>query len=198
MEGNSSTDQTQPCSNNTHVSTAIPLGFSSSFNYPGIYYGENVGLYSNLTVMPLKSDGSLCLMEAINRSQPQGVVTSTTPKLEDFFGGAAMGTHHYDRGEMGLSLDSMYYHQNPENQSNHGQDHFLTQEYPHYSAFRGQDIYQGGSQEDSKEPNLQQHPTLADEMKNWLPKRCRFGAEGWGLHGGQRGGIWDVGFDGLW
>ncbi|KAK6151127.1 hypothetical protein DH2020_016059 [Rehmannia glutinosa] len=139
MEGNSSTDQTQPCSNITHVSTAIPLGFSSSFNYPGIYYGENVGLYSNLTVMPLKSDGSLCLMEAINRSQPQGVVTSTTPKLEDFFGGAAMGTHHYDRGEMGLSLDSI-----------------------------GQDIYQGGSQEDSKEPNLQQHPTLADEMKNWV------------------------------
>lgn len=65
--------QQQDCSN--AVSDTIPL----NFNYPGIYYGvegENVGYYSNLTMMPIRSDGSLCLMEAINRShvqvQPQG------------------------------------------------------------------------------------------------------------------------------
>lgn len=44
-------------------------------NY-GIYYGadhgETAALYSPLSVMPLKSDGSLCIMEALNRSQPQG------------------------------------------------------------------------------------------------------------------------------
>lgn len=65
--------QPQPCSN--AGSTPVPINFSSGFNYPGIYYGvdgDNHGFYSHLTVMPLKSDGSLCLMEAINRSQPQG------------------------------------------------------------------------------------------------------------------------------
>ncbi|XP_011099412.1 AP2-like ethylene-responsive transcription factor ANT isoform X1 [Sesamum indicum] len=182
--------QTQPCSN--AVSDAVPLSFSSSFNYPGIYYGvegENSGFYSHLTMMPLKSDGSLCLMEAINRSQPQGMVTST-PKLEDFFGGATMGTHHYDRGGMALSLDSMYYNQNTENQTNNGQD-FLShhqenpshpqlqvQEYPHYSAFRGQEMFQASEEQQPKEPQLAdrslQLPTMPeDEMpgtKNWVQR----------------------------
>ncbi|KAI3451895.1 hypothetical protein Pfo_008560 [Paulownia fortunei] len=197
MEGSADHHQTQPCSN--AVSNAVPISFSSSFNYPGIYYGvegDNAGFYSNLTVMPLKSDGSLCLMEAINRSQPQGVVTST-PKLEDFFGGATMGTHHYegcDRGGMALSLDSMYYHQNPENQTNNGQD-FLShhqensghqqlqvQEYPHYSAFRGQEMYQA-SEGEPKEPQLADRnlhlPTMADDdisgMKNWVPRNYQNG-----------------------
>lgn len=62
----------EPCSN--AVTAAVPVNFSSSaFNYPGIYYGvdgDSPAFYSHLTVMPLKSDGSLCLMEAINRSQP--------------------------------------------------------------------------------------------------------------------------------
>lgn len=83
--------QTQPCSN--AVSDAVPLSFSSSFNYPGIYYGvegENSGFYSHLTMMPLKSDGSLCLMEAINRSQPQGFIQTYSPsffQLHFFFTG---------------------------------------------------------------------------------------------------------------
>ncbi|KAJ6675972.1 AP2-LIKE ETHYLENE-RESPONSIVE TRANSCRIPTION FACTOR [Salix viminalis] len=101
------------------------LGFSLSpqmkmeipqLNY-GIYYGvddqsEHGGFYSPLPVMPLKSDGSLCMMDALTRTQPQGeaaMVTTSTPKLEDFFGGATMGTHHYesnDRAAMALSLDS--------------------------------------------------------------------------------------------
>lgn len=41
----------------------------------GFYYGleaENVGLYSALPIMPLKSDGSLYGMEAVSRSQAQG------------------------------------------------------------------------------------------------------------------------------
>lgn len=42
-------------------------------NY-GLYYGENnAGFYSPLSVMPLKSDGSLCIMEALSGSQPPGL-----------------------------------------------------------------------------------------------------------------------------
>ncbi|KAL0431463.1 UNVERIFIED_CONTAM: AP2-like ethylene-responsive transcription factor ANT [Sesamum radiatum] len=98
-------------------------------------------------MMPLKSDGSLCLMGAINTSHPQGMETST-PKLDDF--------HHYDRGGMALSLDSFYYDdQNPGNQPGNGQD-FLShhqensnhqqivqvQEYPNYSVIGGPEMYQ--------------------------------------------------------
>ncbi|PPD76499.1 hypothetical protein GOBAR_DD26579 [Gossypium barbadense] len=96
------------------VTTAVPSSFFQSpshLNY-GLYYGvegENGGFYSHFPVMPLKSDGSLCLMEALGRSQqPQAMVPTSTPKLEDFFGGATMGTHHYessDRETMALSLD---------------------------------------------------------------------------------------------
>lgn len=65
-------NQTQQSSS----STAPTSFFQSSpqLNY-GLYYGvegENGGLYSPLSVMPLKSDGSLCIMEALTRSQSQG------------------------------------------------------------------------------------------------------------------------------
>lgn len=57
------------------VSSASFFQSPSHLNY-GLYYGvdgENVGgLYSHFPVMPLKSDGSLCLMEALGRSHPQG------------------------------------------------------------------------------------------------------------------------------
>ncbi|KAF8390682.1 hypothetical protein HHK36_025209 [Tetracentron sinense] len=48
-----------------------------------------------LSVMSLKSDGSLCIMEALNRSQPEGMVPTSSPKLENFLGGATMGSHQY-------------------------------------------------------------------------------------------------------
>ncbi|KAI3760980.1 hypothetical protein L1987_51384 [Smallanthus sonchifolius] len=92
------------------------LGFSlspSSFNYQNIYYDgvEGVnggGIYSTFPIMPLKSDGSLCLTDAITRSHSQGnmVASTTTPKLENFFGGVIMGTHDLDTSTM------YYHHQN--------------------------------------------------------------------------------------
>lgn len=58
---------------------AVPASFYHSMSMPlsnyGIYYGlegENVGFYSHFPLMPLKSDGSLYVMEAHTRSQPQG------------------------------------------------------------------------------------------------------------------------------
>ncbi|MED6217069.1 hypothetical protein PIB30_014272 [Stylosanthes scabra] len=49
--------------------------------------------------MPLKSDGSLCIMEALTSSQTHQVMvpssSCSSPKLEDFLGGATMGAHEY-------------------------------------------------------------------------------------------------------
>ncbi|CAK9184123.1 unnamed protein product [Ilex paraguariensis] len=195
MEGPSDPHQAQASSSQ---SSGVPPSFLHPpyhFNYSGTYYGvngENGGYYSPLSMMPLKSDGSLCIMEDINRSQPQGMVTST-PKLEDFFGGATMGTHQYEssnRGAMALSLDSIYYHQNPNHEPN-SQD-FLNnlqhssrqvqqqtevQQYPDYSSFRGHELYQTPQQED-KETQLAhcnlELPTMADHevsgMKDWVSR----------------------------
>lgn len=62
------------------VSNAVPTSYylsaTSQFNSSGICYGvgENGGFHSPLSVMPLKSDGSLCIMEALTRSQPEGLL----------------------------------------------------------------------------------------------------------------------------
>ncbi|XP_073014223.1 AP2-like ethylene-responsive transcription factor ANT isoform X2 [Typha latifolia] len=109
------------------ASSALPCSFFLSppqLNTSGICYGvgENGLLYSQLPTMPLKSDGSLCIMEALSRSQQQGTVPPQSPKLEDFLGGGPnMGSHHYsnnDREAMALSLDNLYYQQNPDIQNN--------------------------------------------------------------------------------
>ncbi|KAJ0753986.1 putative transcription factor AP2-EREBP family [Helianthus annuus] len=83
----------------------------SNFNYQNIYYGgvEGVnggGIYSSFPTMPLKSDGSL------------GMVASTTPKLENFFGGVIMGTSGLDN-----HASTMYYNQNYHIQPQHYQDY---------------------------------------------------------------------------
>ncbi|XP_076960044.1 AP2-like ethylene-responsive transcription factor ANT [Bidens hawaiensis] len=101
-------------------SPANPTSFftlPSNFNY---YYGgfdgvNNGGLYSSFPIMPLKSDGSLCLMDN-NITSSQGTVTSSTPKLENFFGGVTMGTPDLDTG-------TMYYHQNYHLQPHHNHDY---------------------------------------------------------------------------
>ncbi|EEF28813.1 conserved hypothetical protein [Ricinus communis] len=163
--------QTQSPSSSS-VPTAIPASLFHSqshlsySSYCGAVEGEHSGFYFPLPVMPLKSDGSLCMMEALARSQPQATtVTNSTPKLEDFFGGATMGNHHYetnDREAMALSLDSMYYHQQQQHQDhdqannqnclNHlhqssrqqqqqQQQQIQAQHYPYYSTnFRSYEI----------------------------------------------------------
>lgn len=56
------------------VSTSFCLSPSQLTPY-GLCYGapDNTGFHPPLTVMPLKSDGSLCIMEALTRSQTQGI-----------------------------------------------------------------------------------------------------------------------------
>lgn len=64
------------------TSNGSSFNIHSPFNYSGVYSGiggENgSSLYSPLSLMPLKSDGSLCIMEAMTRSQPQGNFWSTS------------------------------------------------------------------------------------------------------------------------
>nr|APG29270.1 ANT1 [Petunia x hybrida] len=179
---------TQPGSSD--VSSSVPIRFSPThFNYPGMYYeveGDNAGLFSPLHVMPLKSDGSLCLMKGFNRSQdsqPQGMISST-PKLEDFFGDATIGTtHHYEgcnRGGVAQSLDNIYYNQHQENETNsqnflnHLQDNSRQQQmevqhYPDFSAFRGHELYQS-TQQGKMDFNL--HVPTMPEMSsmNWVSR----------------------------
>lgn len=64
--------------------------------------GSSGLLYSHpFPLMPLKSDGSLCIPQGIVQAAPSCTTTttatnsSTTPKLEDFFGDGS-GSHHYD------------------------------------------------------------------------------------------------------
>ncbi|KAD4888301.1 hypothetical protein R6Q59_034640 [Mikania micrantha] len=106
-------------SESAHPSSSL----STFFNYQNIYYGgvEGVnggGIYSTFPIMPLKSDGSLCLMDTFTRSesqsQSQGTIASTTPKLENFFSGVTTPN---------LENSTMYYHQDYNIQSQHFQDY---------------------------------------------------------------------------
>ncbi|TKY57925.1 AP2 ethylene-responsive transcription factor ANT [Spatholobus suberectus] len=170
----------------------VPTNFymsPSHLNAPGICYGigENSAFHTPLAMMPLKSDGSLCIMEALSRSQTQVMVPTSSPKLEDFLGGATMGAQDYgghEREAMALSLDSIYYsNQNAEPETNRDHsssldllsDPFRQQTHPYYS---GLGIYQV-EEEEAKEPHVavcsSQVPQVVDEgiacFKNWVPPR---------------------------
>ncbi|KAG7993377.1 hypothetical protein I3843_01G001100 [Carya illinoinensis] len=107
--------QTHPPS--AAISTVVSVDFFHSQSHL-IYHGTegDASLYAPSSAMPLKSNRSLCMLEARDKSQPHAMVTTSTLKLENFFEGATMGTHHYesnDREAMALSLDSMFYNQMP-------------------------------------------------------------------------------------
>ncbi|XP_058076613.1 AP2-like ethylene-responsive transcription factor CRL5 isoform X2 [Magnolia sinica] len=78
----------------TQVAAAASPAIPTSFFLAPQMETQGGALYSQLSVMPLKSDGSLCIMEALTRSQ-QGVMPACSPKLEDFLGGATMGANQY-------------------------------------------------------------------------------------------------------
>ncbi|KAJ7952717.1 AP2-like ethylene-responsive transcription factor ANT [Quillaja saponaria] len=177
------------------AAAAAPASFSHTQTHTncGIYYGvegESLGLYSHLPVMPLKSDGSLCITETLSRSRSQAIVETSTPKLEDFFGGAPMGTHQFEcnaREAMVSSLDSMVYNQSPDRDHNFNtlnhlqhcsrhqqqqQQQIQTQQYSYYSDFKNHDIML----EEAKETQISncslQLPTAVEDgfpsMKNWV------------------------------
>ncbi|GKU98777.1 hypothetical protein SLEP1_g11728 [Rubroshorea leprosula] len=175
------------------VPTALPSNFFQSppqLNY-GLFYGvegsENSAVYPHFPLMPLKSDGSLCIIEALSRSEPTAMVT-TTPKLEDFFAGAAMGTHQYassDKGAMALSLDCMYYHQNQDQEQNNqncldnmqhsSRQQIQVQQYQYFSGFRNHEVLLGDEAKGTHVTDCSlQLPTMGDDgatgMKNWVSR----------------------------
>ncbi|XP_027332922.1 AP2-like ethylene-responsive transcription factor CRL5 [Abrus precatorius] len=154
--------------------------------------GENSAFHSPLAMMPLKSDGSLCIMEALSRSQTQVMVPTSSPKLEDFLGGATMGAQDYgghEREAMALSLDSIYYNsQNIEPQANRDHSSSLDllsdpfrhqQSHPYYSGLACHGIYQAPLEEETKQSHVtvcsSQMPQVVEEgiacFKNWVPPR---------------------------
>ncbi|POO03736.1 AP2/ERF transcription factor [Trema orientale] len=190
----SSTTTTAPS-----VSNSVPTSFYLSPTHltsSGLCYGigtENAAAFhSPLSVMPLKSDGSLCIMEALSRSQPEVMVPSSSPKLEDFLGGATMGSHDQygsqDREAMALSLDSIYYNQNAEssetNRDHHHQQHqhhhpldLLQQPFrqqdqpiPYYSGIPCHGIYQttplGEDHQESKQIHIPDCTTTTTTTTN--------------------------------
>ncbi|XP_007018428.2 PREDICTED: AP2-like ethylene-responsive transcription factor ANT [Theobroma cacao] len=180
------------------VSNAVPTSFylSSHLSGSGICYGvgESGGFHAPLSVMPLKSDGSLCIMEALSRSQTEGIVTTSSPKLEDFLGGATMETHQYgshERETMALSLDSIYYHQNADQETNrqhsldllqepfrHQDQEFAVQTHPYYSGLACQGMYQSPLEEETKDAQLadcdSQIPQMGEDampcFRNWVAR----------------------------
>ncbi|KAI3460126.1 hypothetical protein Pfo_016789 [Paulownia fortunei] len=139
---------------------------SSHLNSSTVCYGvvENGDFHSPLSVMPLKSDGSLCIMEALSRSHSEG----SSPKLEDFLGGATMATHQYgahQRDAMILSLDSAFYNQEP-----------FRQQY--YSGLNCSGIYQTTEEDQPNNKQTQlvgcntQNPSISEAdfpcLKTWI------------------------------
>ncbi|EYU34191.1 hypothetical protein MIMGU_mgv1a026858mg [Erythranthe guttata] len=120
---------------NTTSTTFYNSSSSSSsqhihFNGGGAAQTSTAHFLSPLSVvMPLKSDGSLCIIDAplSTSHSPQGVrmggSCSSSPKLEDFLGGTTMATHPYG-----------IIHPNPRvYNNNHNQDSFRQQHY-YYSS----------------------------------------------------------------
>ncbi|KAG6585719.1 AP2-like ethylene-responsive transcription factor ANT, partial [Cucurbita argyrosperma subsp. sororia] len=87
------------------------------------FYGIPDSSAAAAAAMHLKSDASLCLMGPLSTSQNQGMVPNSSPKLEDFLGGATMADREH-------SLDL-------QNQDHH---HILIQNsHPYYSALAPSD-----------------------------------------------------------
>nr|UOI87858.1 AP2-like ethylene-responsive transcription factor [Fraxinus mandshurica] len=181
MEGSAASDPHPHHQFNHHTeappNTAVP---SSNFylsplhlNTSTICYGvgEMGGFHPPLSVMPLKSDGSLCIMEAFSRSHSQAMVPNSSPKLEDFLGGATMATHDYgsQRETMALSLDSIFYNQESIRQQ---------QNHQYYSELQCNGMYHRIDEEQPKETqlvdcNTHVPPTTEDEipcLKTWVDR----------------------------
>ncbi|CAK8569790.1 unnamed protein product [Lathyrus sativus] len=164
-------DNNQPSSSllvpsNFYMSPShLNINNTSSLCYYGVGSDNSGSFHSSLPMMPLKSDGSLCTMEeALSTSQSQVMLPTSSPKLEDFLGGATMETHHHEyegheRETMALlSLDSIYYNNNAENETN--REHSSLDISSYYSGFTCHGMYQTPlmeqqqQEEETKEENM--------------------------------------------
>lgn len=110
------------------------------------------------------------------------MVPSSSPKLEDFLGGATMETHHqygsHERETMALSLDSMYYHHQHHQQTGaddsetNGQNlslefiqaqNFHVQTHPYYLGMPCHSTH-------LTDCNSHITPQMGDELKTWVSR----------------------------
>lgn len=115
------------------------------------------------------------------------MVPSSSPKLEDFLGGASMGSHEYgshEREAMALSLDSIYYNQNAEGETSREHSLDLLQEpfrqpvqghHLYYTGLPCHEIYQAPLEE-SKETHIADCGSQIAEdgipsLKNWVARQ---------------------------
>lgn len=97
-----------------------------------------------------------------------GTTSSPSPKLENFLGGATLGSHEYgsqDREAMVLSLDSMFYNQNVDPEPIR-QGELQVQQHPYYSGLQCHDVYQDHLHEDNSEARVSSCD--AEIPTNWV------------------------------
>lgn len=107
------------------------------------------------------------------------MVSSSSPKLEDFLGGATMGTHddygsHERDAAMALSLDSIYYN-NQQNADPHQQQHSHMTSHPYYAALGFHGMFQTPLEAESKETTTTtaNHVDVCTSQmpQNWFSQR---------------------------
>uniref|UniRef100_A0A9I9DDG4 AP2/ERF domain-containing protein n=1 Tax=Cucumis melo TaxID=3656 RepID=A0A9I9DDG4_CUCME len=172
MEASSEPQQHSHYHHRSQVTSAVAISntMSNSFLASHHYNGDF------LSVMPLKSDGSLCIMDSINTSQPQEILPNISPKLEDFLGGATHG-----KETTALSLDSIYYNQNAEvgSERQHSLNLFKQQEQQQHILFHSERYYSGMFQYPAEDPNKESHiASYCSEIRQDMEQRingCCFG-----------------------
>lgn len=109
-----------------------------------------------------------------------------TPKLEDFFGDAVMGPHHYDRaGGMSLSLDGQDFLNHLQENSKQ-QQIVVAQHFQDYSAIRGGHELQL--------PTMAESPMSTVELKNWVSRSFSGEQHVMNENGGESGSIGAMGY----
>ncbi|KAL2489131.1 AP2-like ethylene-responsive transcription factor ANT [Forsythia ovata] len=146
-----------------------------------ICYG---GFHSPFSAMPLKSDGSRCIMKPLSTtSHTQVMAPNSSPKLEDFLGGATMGTHQYGSHEsetMVLSLDSMFYNQEPFREQI-GEE--IQHQYYSVGGLQYHGMYETTDEQPPKETQLVVPPMSDDEVscfKTWVEQQVHTSMVGGG------------------
>lgn len=99
---------------------------------------------------------------------------NSSPKLEDFLGGASMGAGDYgsqEREAMALSLDSIYYHENAE-----AEQHIPVHSHPYYSGIPCHGMYQTPLEEESKQSHIvgsenPQMTQMQEGLKTWVARQ---------------------------
>ncbi|XP_051178047.1 AP2-like ethylene-responsive transcription factor CRL5 isoform X2 [Lolium perenne] len=144
----------------------------TSFYFGGadnVAAAANTGYYNGISALPLKSDGSLCIVDAFRRSDQEhhGAEVSASPKLEDFLGASPA---------MRLSLtNSSYYYGGHGHAVDHGAGGGQQQHLPYamMPGAGGHDVYY--------DANAYAHAALLDEQAAMV-------AAGWMARAGGGGG----------